>query len=103
MLYAFSRPDVILCMDTNLLENARLDRGGAGAAQEPMPRIHLTTREIEVVRLVVRGHSNAEIAAHMGIQLQTVKNLLSALYGKLGVATRLQLAVLALRTGFDGS
>jgi DNA-binding NarL/FixJ family response regulator len=102
-MYAFSRPDVIHCMVTNLLENAPVQGGGAASAQEPMPRIHLTTREIEVVRLVVRGHSNAEIAAHLGIQLQTVKNLLSALYGKLGVSTRLQLAVLALRTGFDGS
>ncbi len=90
-------------MDTNLLENIPLAGGGAAASKEPMPRIHLTTREIEVVRLVVRGHSNAEIATHMGIQLQTVKNLLSALYGKLSVSTRLQLAVLALRTGFDGS
>ena len=90
-------------MDTNLLENSTLEGGGATPAQEPMPRMHLTAREIEVVRLVVRGHSNAEIATHLGIQLQTVKNLLSALYGKLGVSTRLQLAVLALRTGFDGS
>ena len=90
-------------METNLLENAPPEGGGAAPAQEPMPRIHLTTREIEVVRMVVRGHSNAEIARHMGTQLQTVKNLLSALYVKLGVSTRLQLAVLALRTGFDGS
>ena len=65
--------------------------------------MHLTSREIEAVRLVVRGHSNAEIAAQLGIQLQTVKNMLSSLYEKLGVSTRLQLAVLALRTGFDGA
>jgi DNA-binding NarL/FixJ family response regulator len=90
-------------MDTNLLENIPLEGGGAASAQEPMPRMHLSSREIEVVRLVVRGHSNAEIACQLGIQLQTVKNLLSALYGKLGVSTRLQLAILALRTGFDGS
>lgn len=48
----------------------------------------------------MRGQSNAEIAARLGIQLQTVKNLLSVLYGKLGVSTRLQLVLLALRTGF---
>jgi DNA-binding NarL/FixJ family response regulator len=86
-------------MDTNLLENTQ----GVGAAPEPMPRMHLTSREIEVVRLVVRGYSNTEIAAQLGVQLQTVKNMLSALYAKLGVSTRLQLAVLALRTGFDGA
>lgn len=67
---------------------------------EPIPRIYMTSREIEVVQLLVRGHSNAEIAAQLGIQLQTVKNLLSALYAKLGVSTRLQLVLLALRTGF---
>lgn len=88
-------------MDTNLLENNPFE--GVGAATEPMPRMHLTSREIEVVRLVVRGHSNAEIAAQLGIQLQTAKNMLSSLYEKLGVSTRLQLAVLALRTGFDGA
>ena len=67
---------------------------------ESIPRIYMTSREIEVVQLLVRGQSNAEIAAQMGIQLQTVKNMLSTLYAKLGVATRLQLVLLALRTGF---
>jgi len=67
---------------------------------ESIPRIYMTSREIEVVQLLVRGQSNAEIAAQMGIQLQTVKNMLSTLYAKLGVSTRLQLVLLALRTGF---
>jgi DNA-binding NarL/FixJ family response regulator len=76
---------------------------GSLSGPEPIPRIHLTTREIEVVQLLVRGQSNAEIAARLGVQLQTVKNLLSVLYGKLGVSTRLQLVLLALRTGFGTS
>lgn len=67
---------------------------------EPIPRIYMTNREIQVVELLVRGQSNAAIAAALGIQLQTVKNLLSGLYAKLGVSTRLQLVLLALRTGF---
>ena len=75
----------------------------SASGPELIPRIHLTTREIEVVQLLVRGQSNAEIAARLGIQLQTVKNLLSVLYGKLGVSTRLQLVLLALRTGFGPS
>ena len=70
---------------------------------EPIPRIYMTNREIQVVRLLVRGQSNAAIAAELGIQLQTVKNLLSGLYAKLGVSTRLQLVLLALRTGFIAS
>ena len=72
----------------------------AVARLEPIPRIYMTNREIQVVQLLVRGQSNAAIAAELGIQLQTVKNLLSGLYAKLGVSTRLQLVLLALRTGF---
>lgn len=78
-------------------------QSGSASGPELIPRIHLTTREIEVVQLLVLGQSNAEIAARLGIQLQTVKNLLSVLYGKLGVSTRLQLVLLALRTGFGPS
>jgi DNA-binding CsgD family transcriptional regulator len=73
---------------------------GSAAAVEPIPRIYMTGREIEVVQLLVQGRSNAQIAAALGIQIQTVKNMLSALYAKLGVSTRLQLVLLALRTGF---
>ena len=72
----------------------------AVARLEQIPRIYMTNREIQVVQLLVRGQSNAAIAAELGIQLQTVKNLLSGLYAKLGVSTRLQLVLLALRTGF---
>jgi len=63
----------------------------------------MTNREIQVVKLLVRGQSNAAIALELGIQIQTVKNLLSGLYAKLGVSTRLQLVLLALRTGFIAS
>jgi len=77
--------------------------GSPAAALEPIPRIYMTNREIQVVRLLVRGEPNARIAAELGIQIQTVKNLLSGLYAKLGVSTRLQLVLLALRTGFIAS
>jgi DNA-binding NarL/FixJ family response regulator len=91
-------------MDTNLSHATPSgDVAAAAPATDTMPRIHMTPREIEVVRLVVCGHSNAEIAERLGLPLQAVKNLLSALYGKLGVSTRLQLALLAIRTGFIAS
>jgi len=77
--------------------------GSAVTNLEPIPRIYMTNREIQVVQLLVRGQSNATIAAELGIQLQTVKNLLSGLYAKLGVSTRLQHVLLALRTGFTAS
>ncbi len=83
--------------------NAQLGERSVAPALEQIPRIYMTNREIQVVQLLVRGQSNAEIAGQLGIQLQTVKNLLSGLYAKLGVSTRLQLVLLALRTGFIAS
>ena len=85
------------------LQTNEVRDGSAVASLEPIPRIYMTNREIQVVQLLVRGQSNATIAAELGIQLQTVKNLLSGLYAKLGVSTRLQLVLLALRTGFTAS
>ena len=61
------------------------------------PPTMLTRRDREVIGLVLAGHTNAEIARRLNIQLQTLKNALSAIYDKLGVSTRLQLAVLLLR------
>lgn len=65
-------------------------------------KIYLTARDRDVIALVLAGHTNAEIARRLNIQLQTLKNALSAIYDKLGVSTRLQLAVLLLRDGLGG-
>ncbi len=48
----------------------------------------LTPREREIVALVLKGLANKEMAAHLGLGEQTVKNLLSAIYAKLGIQTR---------------
>jgi DNA-binding NarL/FixJ family response regulator len=65
----------------------------------PYPMGALTPRDRDVITLVLAGHTNAEIARRLNIQLQTLKNALSAIYDKLGVSSRLQLAVLLLRDG----
>jgi len=57
----------------------------------------LTPRERQFVALVVEGHSNAEIADRLKLKRQTVKNQLAAIYQKVGVSNRVQLAVLAVR------
>jgi len=64
-----------------------------------LPMAILTPRDRDVIALVLAGHTNAEIARRLNIQLQTLKNTLSAIYDKLGVSSRLQLAVLLLRDG----
>ena len=48
----------------------------------------LTAREIEVLRLIVAGMRNQEIADHLFISLSTVKRHIANAYGKLGVSHR---------------
>mgnify|MGYP001040433458 CR=1 FL=1 len=57
----------------------------------------LTEREREVAALIAEGLHNRAIAARLGITENTVRHHLTAIYGKLGVADRLELAVHALR------
>ncbi len=56
----------------------------------------LTPRELEVISTVVEGFSNKEIAAHCKITEDTVKHHLSNIFDKLGVSTRLELALFAV-------
>jgi two-component system, NarL family, response regulator LiaR len=59
----------------------------------------LSPREREVLRLLACGRSNAEIASHLFLTEGTVRNYVSGIFVKLGVADRTQAAVIALRHG----
>ena len=63
----------------------------------------LSPREREIVAAVARGLSNRDIASSTGIAQQTVKNHLSAIFHKLNVRSRVQLAILALQGNFTPS
>jgi NarL family two-component system response regulator LiaR len=59
----------------------------------------LSEREMDVLRLLARGLSNAEIANRLYLSPGTVRNYVSAILSKLQVADRTQAVVLALRHG----
>ena len=66
------------------LAPASIEVGAAQADDEP----GLTRRELEILRLVAEGHSNAQLARMLWVTEQTVKFHLSNIYRKLDVANR---------------
>jgi len=59
-------------------------------------RYGLTPRELEVISAVVAGYANKEIAEYFKISEDTVKHHLSNIFDKVGVSTRLELALFAV-------
>lgn len=57
----------------------------------------LTERELQVLNQVVRGKTNAEIGLSLGISPKTVEKHLDSVYRKMGVASRVEAAVQAIR------
>ncbi|HKI83060.1 MAG TPA: alpha/beta fold hydrolase [Candidatus Krumholzibacteria bacterium] len=60
----------------------------------------LTTREQELLDLIARGRSNAEISAELQIAPKTVRNHVSNIFSKLGVSHRAEAIVMAREAGF---
>lgn len=60
---------------------------------------HLTPRELEILRLVVQGKTNQAIAGDLAISEKTVEKYMGGIFTKLGVASRVEAAVYAVREG----
>jgi NarL family two-component system response regulator LiaR len=63
------------------------------------PAETLTEREGEILRLMARGYANKQIARGLTIAEKTVKTHVSSILAKLGLQTRTQAALYAIRTG----
>ena len=82
-------------------------RGATGLPRGPRPTTEgnpagLTTREMEVLSLVAQGLRNAQIAGRLVLAAKTVDHHVSAILRKLGVQTRGQASVEAIRLGLIG-
>ena len=71
----------------------------AARLAQRIPGPELSARELEVLKLIVEGMSNKEIASALSITESTVKNHVNSILGKLNVKDRTQAATTALRRG----
>ncbi|MCO8276123.1 response regulator transcription factor [Actinoplanes sp. TRM 88003] len=97
-VHAAARGDALIAPSiTTRLLKAFADTGPAGP--RPQPIDPLTGREEEVLGLVARGRTNAEIASGLHISLSTVKTHITSLMAKLVVRNRVEIAMWAYETG----
>jgi DNA-binding NarL/FixJ family response regulator len=69
------------------------------AESRDAPDAELTTRELEILRLLGAGKSNKEIAAELQISVRTARTHVSNILGKLDLTSRTQAALWAVRQG----
>jgi DNA-binding NarL/FixJ family response regulator len=74
----------------------------AKSRRGPTNRFRLTKRELQIVAAVADGETNKGIAARFSVTEDTVKHHLSSVFDKLGVFSRLELAVFAINHGLIG-
>jgi DNA-binding NarL/FixJ family response regulator len=74
----------------------QLNAPAAAPSSPPARPFGLTAREVDVVRAVVSGFSNKEIAKNLSLSEDTIKHHLSRIFDKVGASNRLELALFAV-------
>ncbi len=70
-----------------------------GSNRQPADLLDLSTREVDVIRLIVEGMSNKEIGGNLHLSEKTIKNHVSRIFTKFNCTARTQAAVHAMRVG----
>ncbi len=94
---ALLAPEVTRALIGRFGERIRHDGGAVRRIEEALA--DLTAREVEVLRLIAAGLSNAEIAEALFLGKETVKTYVSRIFAKLDLRDRVQAVVLAYRIG----
>jgi two-component system, NarL family, response regulator LiaR len=71
----------------------------AQAVNKTSSNEHLTPRERQILQLIATGYANKRIARQLGVEERTVKTHVSSLLSKLGLSSRTQAALYALKIG----
>lgn len=99
LLKDMSKADIIGTIRAVHAGKPTLPPSVAERLEKRLTRGELTPRELEVLRLLVKGRSNKEIATTLCIAEDTVKTHLKTLFTKLGVQDRTTAAISAVRHG----
>ena len=78
----------------------RLGSGSRPAAGETPEAAELTPRELEVLQCLARGQSNRAIAEALYVSERTIQTHLTSIFAKMGVASRLEAVLAAIRRGW---
>lgn len=99
-IHAIHRGDSVLhpTVARKLMQRFR----GTSRNQELRPFESLTDREIEVLRLAAQGKNNKEIAEELFLSVRTVEAHLGHIFDKLGVSSRTEAVIIALKKGWVG-
>jgi two-component system, NarL family, response regulator YdfI len=96
---AAARGETLLKPDIMARVLAHADAAPAPASARAPVTTELTERERQVLRLIVRGAQNKEIASQLNITERTVKAHLASIFNRLGVNSRTEAAAVAVRLG----